>query len=124
MNNIHLHIAFTSTSTDRQLSITGDCTITVGQGGNGMKEIKDLILKDIQKSYPEKEWNIPTIVCLAEMSEELYYRLFPEKRPKLTDRISVEAALLIHNGDRKAAAAQLGISPRTLYRKAKEYGLL
>ena len=35
----------------------------------------------------------------------------------------VEKSLLKHNGKRKDAAAELGISERTLYRKLKEFGL-
>ena len=35
----------------------------------------------------------------------------------------ISKALLHNNGRRKAAATQLGISERTLYRKIKEYGL-
>lgn len=35
----------------------------------------------------------------------------------------IRKALLRHNGHRKQAAEQIGISERTLYRKIKEYGL-
>jgi transcriptional regulator with PAS, ATPase and Fis domain len=35
----------------------------------------------------------------------------------------IAKALARHNGKRKAAASDLGISERTLYRKIKEYGL-
>jgi transcriptional regulator with PAS, ATPase and Fis domain len=35
----------------------------------------------------------------------------------------IEKALLKHKGKRKDAAAELGISERTLYRKLKEFGL-
>ena len=35
----------------------------------------------------------------------------------------IKKALVVHNGRRKAAADELGISERTLYRKIKEYGL-
>jgi transcriptional regulator with PAS, ATPase and Fis domain len=38
-------------------------------------------------------------------------------------RNEIEAALRKHNGDRKAAAKELKISDRTLYRKLKQYGL-
>ncbi len=40
-----------------------------------------------------------------------------------TQREMIEQTLERCNGNRKAAAAQLGISERTLYRKIKEYGL-
>lgn len=39
------------------------------------------------------------------------------------EREAISAALTRNAGRRKAAAAELGISPRTLYRKIKEYGL-
>jgi transcriptional regulator with PAS, ATPase and Fis domain len=35
----------------------------------------------------------------------------------------IEKSLLKHKGKRKDAAAELGISERTLYRKLKEFGL-
>lgn len=39
------------------------------------------------------------------------------------ERRSIKEALKRHNGNRRMAAAQLGISERTLYRKIKEYDL-
>jgi len=39
------------------------------------------------------------------------------------ERAAIMAALGRNDGRRKAAAAELGISPRTLYRKIKDYGL-
>ena len=39
------------------------------------------------------------------------------------EREMIKKALIVHNGRRKAAADELGISERTLYRKIKEYGL-
>ena len=39
------------------------------------------------------------------------------------EREIIRQALMAANGNRKAAAAKLGISERTLYRKIKEYGL-
>lgn len=47
-------------------------------------------------------------------------------KPKSLNEIEldmIKKALEINNGRRKAAAEQLGISERTLYRKIKEYGL-
>ena len=39
------------------------------------------------------------------------------------ERAAIVAALDRNGGQRKSAAAELGISPRTLYRKIKDYGL-
>ena len=39
------------------------------------------------------------------------------------ERDAIKAALARNNGDKKAAAQELNISPRTLYRKIKEFGL-
>lgn len=48
-----------------------------------------------------------------------------EESLSLTDREKelIKKALTKNNGKRKLAAAELGISERTLYRKIKEYGL-
>jgi len=48
-----------------------------------------------------------------------------EESLSLTDREKelIKKALDKNNGKRKLAAAELGISERTLYRKIKEYGL-
>ena len=40
-----------------------------------------------------------------------------------TERERIADALIRHDGHRKAAAADLGISERTLYRKIREYDL-
>lgn len=47
------------------------------------------------------------------------------KEWKLTDleRETIRKALINNSGNRKATAAELGLSERTLYRKIKEYGL-
>ena len=42
-----------------------------------------------------------------------------EKREK----ILIEKALVKYHGNRRKAAAELGISERTIYRKIKEYGI-
>lgn len=39
------------------------------------------------------------------------------------ERLTIEDALRRHNGDKKRAAEDLNISPRTLYRKIHEYGI-
>ena len=39
------------------------------------------------------------------------------------EKMAIERALERHRGRRRQAAADLGISERTLYRKIKEYGI-
>lgn len=74
------------------------------------------------------EWEQEKMLApnLAEVSE-----IVPEvieesaKELKLTDleRETIRKSLINNNGNRKATAAELGLSERTLYRKIKEYGL-
>ncbi|MDE6447281.1 MAG: helix-turn-helix domain-containing protein, partial [Muribaculaceae bacterium] len=40
-----------------------------------------------------------------------------------TEREAIAEALRRNNGDKRRAAEQLGISPRTLYRKIHDFGL-
>lgn len=47
----------------------------------------------------------------------------PSQTLEETEREMIKASLERHNGHRKAAATELNISERTLYRKIKEYGL-
>ena len=76
---IYLHLAYSTTSKDRQLTCTGDCNVVLHNDGT-MKSIKDYILKTIEKEFPEKEWNEITVINLSQISKELYFRLFPENR--------------------------------------------
>lgn len=74
------------------------------------------------------EWEQEKMLApnLAEVSE-----IVPEvieesvKELKLTDleRETIRKSLINNSGNRKATAAELGLSERTLYRKIKEYGL-
>lgn len=61
-------------------------------------------------------------------AEEILPTTNPESAPKpqtlkATAKQEIEEALRRSGGNRKAAAAELGISDRTLYRKIKDYGL-
>ncbi len=46
-----------------------------------------------------------------------------EKQQDISEKEMIERALERHAGRRKAAAAELNISERTLYRKIREYGI-
>ena len=52
------------------------------------------------------------------------YRNNPEIAGQEPEKIRIIAALAKHNGNRKLAAEELGISERTFYRKAKVYGII
>ena len=78
---IHLHVCFFTTAKDRSLSLTGDSYISL-TGDSDMNELKAELLKDAQKQCPDKELNEVTIMSITELRGELYYRLFPERRPK------------------------------------------
>ena len=79
---IYLHLAYSTTSKDRQLTCTGDCNVVLHNGAT-MKAIKDYILDAVEKKLPEKEWNEITVINLSQISKELYFRLFPENSPKV-----------------------------------------
>ena len=79
---IYLHLAYSTTSKDRQLTCTGDCNVVLHNEAT-MKSIKDYILKTVEKELPEKEWNEITVINLSQISKELYFRLFPENSPKV-----------------------------------------
>lgn len=78
---VYLHIAYVTCSKDRKMTLTGDCSVVLHDDA-GLGPLKAEILKTIEKDFPEKEWNEITIINITELSRELYYRLFPELRPK------------------------------------------
>lgn len=59
----------------------------------------------------------------SEIVNEFDYKAALCTSPDQIQRYEIEAALQKHNGDRKAAAKELKISDRTLYRRLKQYGL-
>ena len=71
-----------------------------------------------------KEWNTPSEVQSDEDPEEQEYRSdSPDLSIKTANNELIERVLHKHNGNRKAAAAELGISERTLYRKKKQFNI-
>ena len=73
----------------------------------------------------------PTIFNDTEESEIIINQTNDTKTIDIEESLSlfkhekklIEKSLLKHKGKRKNAAAELGISERTLYRKLKEFGL-
>ena len=91
MKPIYLHIAYSTATKDRKLTLVGDCSVVL-HDDSGLQALKAEILKAIEKDFPEKEWNEITITSITKFSKETYYRLFPElsttqKVPNVTDRL-------------------------------------
>ena len=71
---------------------------------------------DLESDQPAQPIEIETIEI---PTDDIENGLFIDK----TEREIIKKALMAANGNRKEAAAKLGISERTLYRKMKEYEL-
>jgi transcriptional regulator with PAS, ATPase and Fis domain len=72
--------------------------------------------------------NEPTTTSFPIENENTEYEVHEEVEESLSledrEKDLIQKALGKHRGKRKYAAAELGISERTLYRKIKEYNLL
>ena len=84
--------------------------------------------RDLPQVYQEEEENIPggeeQYDDLVESYEEAPHEYLEENLSlQEKEKDLIERALHKHNGRRKKAAKELGISERTLYRKIKEYGI-
>ncbi|MGQ3013283.1 MAG: sigma-54 interaction domain-containing protein [Flavobacteriales bacterium] len=79
----------------------------------------------VQRDYYPQNANMPVNYSGANSIEEQEHVEETEETLSLTDREKelIEKALQKHRGKRKNAAAELGISERTLYRKIKEYDI-
>ena len=101
---------------------------------NMLKEQVELLLKNNDPRTPIGEeivaWEHGQVLAPTdemvepEMAQEVTI-VAPAKELKLSDleRETIRQALERNGGNRKAAAAELGLSERTLYRKIKEYEL-
>lgn len=101
---------------------------------NMLKEQVELLLKNNDPRTPIGEeivaWEQGQVLAPTdemvepEMAQEVTI-VAPAKELKLSDleRETIRQALEHNGGNRKAAAAELGLSERTLYRKIKEYEL-
>ena len=95
-----------------------------------MEEVRDLngaagFTKSIQAIDTE---NLPTVSSHRQepnIEEAIAEEVTEAETLNLSDigRQMIEKALERNNSNRKKAAAELGISDRTLYRKIKQYGL-
>lgn len=66
------------------------------------------------------DWNEPEDMISDEDPEEQDFRVPEDMSIKAASMDLIEKVLRKHDGNRKAAAAELGISERTLYRKIKQ----
>ncbi len=83
--------------------------------------------RDLPQVYHEQEMNVPDEEDhddLVDNYEEAPHEYVEENLSiQEKEKDLIERALEKHNGRRKKAAKELGISERTLYRKIKEYGI-
>ncbi len=84
--------------------------------------------RDLPQVYHEQDLNVPDKEAHHENALESYEETpheYVDENLSLQEKEKdlIERALDKHNGRRKKAARELGISERTLYRKIKEYGL-
>lgn len=97
-----------------------DVTSSVGASSNYPPRMKDLSVDESE--YFEQENDSKPIIL--EHTDESYNEMeVVEESLSLLDheKALIKKALQKHNGRRKDAASELGISERTLYRKIKEY---
>ena len=106
-----------------------------------MKREMDMLktqLEQMQKSYDARtkikdefvEWEQGTVltptavpVVTEEIPEVVAEETTQELKLSDMEKEMIRKALIKNAGNRKATAAELGMSERTLYRKIKEYGL-
>jgi transcriptional regulator with PAS, ATPase and Fis domain len=109
----------------------------IGQGGNiTLNNVQSALLKrlyiDVTPGFVQPRLPSPVNDTGAiafhhdeELTEDIESHVEVEESLSLEDREKelIQKALEKHRGKRKYAAAELGISERTLYRKIKEYNL-
>ena len=106
-------------SKDGKIDLSNDQTSTINRFYSDV-ETPTNPTKVLPPGVPEKSYSYPkTSDEKFETHEEVEESLSLEDREKEL----IKKALKKHNGKRKYAAAELGISERTLYRKIKEYNL-
>lgn len=84
----------------------------IPQSGTSLMKFNDHIGSFLSKPSPEEPDNIEEVIAVA-----------PSQTLEDSERETIRRALERNMGRRKAAAAELNISERTLYRKIKDYNL-
>jgi transcriptional regulator with PAS, ATPase and Fis domain len=109
----------------------------IGQGGNitlnnDQSALLNRLYQDVAPGFVQPRLpspaNDPSTIAFhheEELTEDIESHVEVEESLSLEDREKelIQKALEKHRGKRKYAAAELGISERTLYRKIKEYNL-
>ena len=109
----------------------------IGQGGNitlnnDQSALLNRLYQDVTPGFAQPRLpspvNEPSTIAFhhdEELTEDIESHVEVEESLSLEDREKelIQKALEKHRGKRKYAAAELGISERTLYRKIKEYNL-
>jgi transcriptional regulator with PAS, ATPase and Fis domain len=109
----------------------------IGQGGNftlnnDQEAMVSRLYKEVNPTYSQARILPPTVESepseypVIHESDDFEAHVEVEESLSLEDREKelIQKALEKHRGKRKYAAAELGISERTLYRKIKEYNLI
>lgn len=93
-----------------------------------VEQTRALALKDYDKDFPEREETVHKVEFaqpLEDIDDNFDHSEIIEESLSLQDKENemIKKALEKHQGKRKNAAKELGISERTLYRKIKEYNI-
>lgn len=108
----------------------GDVRLTGSQRDVLNRVYTDLSHEDSRKlleagsfSRPQEEYTEPAQPTIVDSDYQEHYEVEESLSLEDQEKELIVKALDKHNGKRKYAAAELGISERTLYRKIKEYNL-
>ena len=109
----------------------------IGQGGNftlnnDQEAMVSRLYQEVNPTYSQARILPPTVESesveypIIQEADDFETHIEVEESLSLEDREKelIQKALEKHRGKRKYAAAELGISERTLYRKIKEYNLI
>ena len=94
-------------------------------GNEDANDLEETVEELSVLAIPEAKENLPEIVSETEDKYHFAEEIQEEETLSLHDKELelIKKSLERHNGKRKLAAAELGISERTLYRKIKQYDL-
>ena len=97
-----------------------DVVAKAGLGRTSSPSIAPPDMTVMPQADVDDRWDEPEEMVLDEDPEEQDFRVPEDMSIKAASMDLIEKVLRKHDGNRKAAAAELGISERTLYRKIKQ----